>query len=293
MGFSDYLISDSDYADKDIASISGNTVTGQADWLKQRFDSAVKNVVAARHNGLAQALGDVGAAARIGAAPLLPGGAATVGGQLAYLKDELNGVALSQIPDGAVTDEKLSGAPGQVKARLGAVEQDKAPLISPAFAGEPTAPTAAEGDNSEKLANTAYVQGEITPANAHIADGDLHVTAALNQKLAGFEPYQQLWSGSWGSGSITVPGAENYRVFQFELEGTNCPLTVYRCGQWILAGGGSVATQDRVLTSHIYATIANGNQFSLGSCYVMWHNFGSTHGGKGSDSVVSAIYGMM
>ena len=131
--------------------------------------------------------------------------------------------------------------------------------------------------------------------DTHIADAGIHVTAALNQKLAGFEPYQQLWSGSWGSGSITVPGAENYRVFQFELEGTNCPLTVYRCGQWVLAGGGSVATDDRVLTSHIYATIANGNQFSLGSCYTMWHNFGSNHGARGeySDKKISAIYGIV
>ena len=84
-------------------------MTGQADWLKQRFDSAVKNVVAARHNGLAQALGDVGAAARIGAAPLLPGGAATVGGQLAYLKDELNGVAQALVHgDDLRADETLA-----------------------------------------------------------------------------------------------------------------------------------------------------------------------------------------
>ena len=154
-------IKDADFLDRDITSIEGNTVAGQADWLKQRFDSSVKQVVAPRLNALIDDLAATTAAGQIGAAPLLPGGTATVGGQLAYLKNELNGIALSQIPDGTVTDEKLSGAPGQVKARLGAVEQEKAPLASPAFTGEPTAPTAALDDSSEKLANTACVQGKL------------------------------------------------------------------------------------------------------------------------------------
>ena len=154
-------IQDADFSGRDVTSIEGNVVAGQAEWLKQRFDSSVKDVIAPKYNALIDDLAAVTAAGQIGAMPLLPGGAATVGGQLSYLKDELNGIVLSQIPDGTVTDEKLSGGEGQVKARLLAVEQDKAPLNSPALTGEPTSPTAASGDSSAKLANTAYVQGEL------------------------------------------------------------------------------------------------------------------------------------
>jgi len=37
----------------------------------------------------------------------------------------------------------------------------KAPLASPALTGTPTAPTPSSGDNSTKIATTAYVRGEI------------------------------------------------------------------------------------------------------------------------------------
>ena len=269
-------IQDADFLDRDITSIEGNVVAGQADWLKQRFDSSVKQVVAPRLNALIDDLAATTAAGQLGTSPLLPGGAATVGGQLAYLKDELNGVALSQIPDGAVTDEKLSGAPGQVKARLGAVEQDKAPLISPAFAGEPTAPTAAEGDNSEKLANTAYVQGEITPANAHIADGDLHVTAALNQKLAGFEPLKLLWSGTWESGSISVPDFQNYRYLCFDGWAAGSPMFVVNYGTYGRGAGGSVKSTGAPETSHVNFNVSD-TTLTLTECKRVGHQDGTTH----------------
>lgn len=37
----------------------------------------------------------------------------------------------------------------------------KAPLASPALTGTPTAPTPSSGDNSTKIATTAYVRGEV------------------------------------------------------------------------------------------------------------------------------------
>ena len=54
-----------------------------------------------------------------------------------------------------------------------------APLDSPAFIGSPTAPTATAGDNTTRIATTAYVQGEI----ASLGGGDVSVsgTPANNQ----------------------------------------------------------------------------------------------------------------
>lgn len=40
-------------------------------------------------------------------------------------------------------------------------DTSKAPLASPALTGTPTAPTPSSGDNSTKIATTAYVRGEV------------------------------------------------------------------------------------------------------------------------------------
>lgn len=47
----------------------------------------------------------------------------------------------------------------------------KAPLSSPAFTGTPTAPTPTAGDNSTKVATTAYVDGKMVRATAVTASG--------------------------------------------------------------------------------------------------------------------------
>lgn len=300
---------DTDFDGKDISSINSTTVIGQAEWMKSQFDSSVKQVVVPKYNGLIQSLKDIGAASQIGAAPLLPGGAATVGGQLSYLKDELNGIALSQIPDGTVTDAKLSDEAGQVKARLLAVEQEKAPLISPAFAGEPSAPTADVGDNSEKLANTAYVQGELqsvsthigntdihvtadkkTAWDGHLANADIHVTAALNQKLAGFEPLKLLWSGTWESGSISVPGFQNYQYLVFETNAYAAPMLIANYTTWAKGGGNTISGGGEVITNHISFS-ASGDTLTLDQCVMIIHTASSSHSAKSNDKV-RRIYGL-
>lgn len=112
---SDNKILDTDFSGKDIESISEDTVVGRAEWLKARFDSAAKEVITPKMNGLIDALLSEEAAGQIGAAPLMEGSEATVAGQMAFLKEELNGVSLGQIPSGSLTDDKLSDAPGQLK----------------------------------------------------------------------------------------------------------------------------------------------------------------------------------
>ena len=118
-----------DFADKDVSSIEENMVVGRAEWLKARFDSAAKKVITPKVNGLIDALLSEEAAGQIGAAPLMEGSEATVAGQLAFLKEELNGVSLGQIPSGSLTDDKLSDAPGQLKDTV-AGKLDKSQLAT-------------------------------------------------------------------------------------------------------------------------------------------------------------------
>lgn len=87
----------------------------------------------------------------------------------------------------------------------GKIKQTYAPLASPTLTGTPTAPTPTSGDNSTKLATTAYVQGALSGATpTSIADTE------IQQYWTGVTPEQvnQFLSLSGGtiSGNLTVSG---------------------------------------------------------------------------------------
>lgn len=62
----------------------------------------------------------------------------------------------------------------------------KAPLASPAFTGTPTAPTQATGDNSTKVATTAYVKQEIDASALTIKPSSDITALDINWALANF-----------------------------------------------------------------------------------------------------------
>jgi len=65
--------------------------------------------------------------------------------------------------DSSVTDAKINGTLSQSSiTNLTTDLAAKAPLESPALTGTPTAPTATAGDNSTKVATTAYVDSAVT-----------------------------------------------------------------------------------------------------------------------------------
>ena len=79
-----------------------------------------------------------------------------------------------------------------------------APLASPAFTGNPTAPTQAAGNNSTRLATTAFVYNEV------------HGKRILGTQLINFSTSASIAVGSTGTatGTITaVDGATDYIVF--------------------------------------------------------------------------------
>lgn len=67
----------------------------------------------------------------------------------------LDGLALGSGPLAAA--DTLLVAMGKVQGQINAMQAAKAPLASPALTGEPTAPTAPVNDNSQRIANTAFV----------------------------------------------------------------------------------------------------------------------------------------
>lgn len=54
--------------------------------------------------------------------------------------------------------------------------ENKAPLSSPAFTGNPTAPTATPLTNTTQVATTAFVQGHVTDLSASIEALDARLT---------------------------------------------------------------------------------------------------------------------
>lgn len=79
----------------------------------------------------------------------------------------------------------------------------KAPLVSPALSGAPTAPTAAPGTNTTQLANTAFVQAALA------GKVDLSQVTGSNQSLA-TSGYQKLPGGiiiQWGDVTVAATGS--------------------------------------------------------------------------------------
>lgn len=57
----------------------------------------------------------------------------------------------------------------------------KAAIVSPAFTGNPTAPTQTAGDNTTKLANTAFVSGAVATAISNLVNAAPGALDTLNE----------------------------------------------------------------------------------------------------------------
>ena len=74
----------------------------------------------------------------------------------------------------AGTDDSRFVSPATLASRLNL----KAPLASPAFTGNPTAPTPAAGDNDVSVATTAFVVANSTKINVYASESNLPATSA-------------------------------------------------------------------------------------------------------------------
>lgn len=275
---SDNKILDTDFSGKDIESISEDTVVGRAEWLKARFDSAAKEVITPKVNGLIDALLSEEAAGQIGAAPFTEGSEATVAGQMAFLKEELNGVSLGQIPSGSLTDDKLSDAPGQLKDTV-AGKLDKTQLATAEENGVMSSAdkrkldtldganllinggfTVWQRGESFTIPRTGYGAGKYTAdrwrvwANADSTGGNITVTRAddgmhIEADGAGFATYRfeeaevKKLSGKTVMLSQSVDGVVSSAVRSFPTTGIlNVALPVSGTINWIKLELGEEAT---------------------------------------------------
>lgn len=100
-----------------------------------------------------------------------------------------------------------------------------------------------------------------------------------------------LWSGSWSSGSITVPGFSSYKLFLFQTTDGDAALCWVDFG--ILLGGGlyPLAGDGGQMSYGVRAGV-NGNTLSMQNTYAIVHGIGGHHSNK-YGRTVSAIYGIL
>lgn len=87
----------------------------------------------------------------------------------------------------------------------------KAPLASPAFTGNPTAPTPTAGDNDTSLATTAFVTAAIAAALAGLTPTLIAKVPLALLPVAGVFAARPAWAGPvmfWAKGLDGVPAAK-------------------------------------------------------------------------------------
>jgi hypothetical protein len=108
-----------------------------------------------------------------------------------------------------LTSSDVTTALGFTPANNATVVATYAPLASPAFTGNPTAPTPSAGDNDTSIATTAFVTAAITAANAGVASfntrtGAITLTSGDVTTALGYSPTAQFDVVPSGSASAST-----------------------------------------------------------------------------------------
>lgn len=98
---------------------------------------------------------------------------------------------------------------------------------------------------------------------------------------------KELWTGTWSSGSITVPDTAKYSVFMATLGGE--PVIVLKDGSMFRAFSiAANTTGDRQYTRTALGTIS-GNLWTLTYAGQMGHISGSNHANHSTQSITKII----
>ena len=100
--------------------------------------------------------------------------------------------------------------------------------------------------------------------------------------------FKSLWDGSWSSGTITVPGIQDYNMFRIGMEGQGTVITAYRWGSHLRGIGGYVSSAGNKLAYLFTATLSE-NTLTWVNCVDIYINNSSTV----DPLTVTTIYGIL
>ena len=150
------------------------------------------------------------------------------------------GVNADKIANGTVSNtefEYLNGVTSAIQTQLNA----KAALASPAFTGNPTAPTQADGDNSTKIATTAYVDAQTSPNNK----GFFATPTALRAAYATGQDGWYAIVGSTDTFWVWDTGTNDWKNTDTNSQGTVTSIGI-TAGTGITSTGGPISTSGSI-----------------------------------------------
>ena len=87
--------------------------------------------------------------------------------------------------------------------------------------------------------------------------------------------FKILWDGTWKSGTITVPGIQDYGMFRVGMDGQGTVITAYRWGTHLRGIGGYVSAAGNKL-AYLFTATLSGNTLTWVDCVDIYINNSST-----------------
>lgn len=209
MALNDLKLTNADFKGKLIAELPdepSESGIGAAQ-LKAQFDAAVTQVLLPRYNALIDMLKAYGAAL-VDAQAIDGVTGSTLQEQLENLKTQLDGVSAGTIPDGSLTDAKLSVEPGMVLDRLANHTHTEGQVggLTESLAGK------ADAVHTHSIANVANLQSTLDnkapQVHSHSIDNIEGLQTTLNSKSATNHTHTTLAAlkvtGNVGTGTTAV-----------------------------------------------------------------------------------------
>ena len=241
---------------------------------------------------------------------------------LQHIKDNLQQVLDGQIADGAITMEKLSPevaesvAAAENALSLAGIEDEAHTIPENADLSEYTtigAYRCSTAANAATLENAPpYTLSGFRLIVSATSRGDGFIQTAIFNTPSSARIYwrirnhnevwsswyrvvghtvglnEELWSGSWESGSITVPNTSEYKMFLIALDGVGTLIPAFKHNEYI-RGVGGYSTSAPSVSTYQFAASFSGNKWTLAACNSLTHNNGGNHGSATSRTVSSII----